>query len=151
MEAWKAFEAEQGSAAGIEKVERMMPIVSKKRRKVGDEGDMEEECTCIFWNRLISILITQIADWDMVFPDDERDHNPVSFKILEMAHKWKRAQVGGGDTSGLLRGLGAKVSTTESAKDEKEGSRIIAVRGGKFDLKVNAAKSIAQELAADQC
>ena len=31
-------------------------------------------------------------DWDMVFPDDEREANPASFKFLEMAHKWKRMQ-----------------------------------------------------------
>lgn len=28
----------------------------------------------------------------MVFPDDEREANPASFKFLEMAHKWKRMQ-----------------------------------------------------------
>ena len=37
----------------------------------------------------------------MVFPDDEREANPASFKFLEMAHKWKRMQATGG-TSSLL-------------------------------------------------
>lgn len=32
----------------------------------------------------------------MVFPDDEREANPASFKFLEMAHKWKRMQATGG-------------------------------------------------------
>ena len=32
----------------------------------------------------------------MVFPDDERESNPASFKLLEMARKWKMAQVAGG-------------------------------------------------------
>jgi crooked neck len=32
-------------------------------------------------------------DWDIVFPDDEREANPASFKFLEMAHKWKTAQI----------------------------------------------------------
>ena len=42
------------------------------------------------------------ADWDMVFPDDEREANPASFKFLEMAHKWKRAQATGGANANTL-------------------------------------------------
>ena len=58
----------------------------------------------------------------MVFADDERESNPVSFKILEMAHKWKKAQVTGGDTTGLLRGLGSKnfVASTSATEEREE-------------------------------
>lgn len=41
----------------------------------------------------------------MVFPDDEREANPASFKFLEMAHKWKQmqaAKVGSGGLGALL-------------------------------------------------
>ncbi|CAE7195865.1 unnamed protein product [Rhizoctonia solani] len=30
--------------------------------------------------------------WDILFADDERDANPTSFKLLQMAHAWKEAQ-----------------------------------------------------------
>lgn len=32
------------------------------------------------------------SDWDLVFKDDERESNPASFKLLQMAHAWKKAQ-----------------------------------------------------------
>ena len=84
----------------------MMPIVSRKRRMVGDNGDNEEECKCpfvLFFNPSPSLnkhqnnLLTFLppfsnTDWDMVFPDDERESNPASFKFLEIAHRWKRMQ-----------------------------------------------------------
>lgn len=35
-------------------------------------------------------------DWDMLFADDEREANPTSFKLLQMAHAWKNAQANTG-------------------------------------------------------
>lgn len=32
------------------------------------------------------------VDWDMVFPDDEREARPTSFKFLQTAHLWKQMQ-----------------------------------------------------------
>lgn len=43
----------------------------------------------------------RLADWDIVFPDDEREANPASFKFLQMAHKWKMAQASGGKLPAL--------------------------------------------------
>ena len=48
LESWKSFEQEHGTPADVEKVQAMMPIVSRKRRMVGDNGDNEEECKCPF-------------------------------------------------------------------------------------------------------
>jgi crooked neck len=95
----------------MEKVEGMMPIVSKKRRKVDEAGDMEEECAYnnlpITWNFTCSVDLLMMmtlgdADWDMVFADDERESNPASFKFLEMAHKWKKLQVTGSSAASTL-------------------------------------------------
>lgn len=47
----------------------------------------------------------------MVFPDDEREANPASFKFLEMAHKWKQMQAAKVGSSGL----GALLSASDSA------------------------------------
>ncbi|TDL16882.1 pre-mRNA-splicing factor CLF1 [Rickenella mellea] len=98
LEEWKKIEKQHGSAADMEKVEGMMPIVSKKRRKVDEAGDMEEEY------------------WDMVFADDERESNPASFKFLEMAHKWKKLQVTGSSAASTLL---APPKTTEPPLSDK--------------------------------
>ncbi|KAL5514901.1 CLF1 [Sanghuangporus baumii] len=101
LEGWKEFEQQHGTQADVDKVQAMMPIVSRKRRKVDELGDTMEEY------------------WDMVFPDDEREANPASFKFLEMAHKWKRMQAAGGGT-----GAGGSMlsSMFASAKDNAGGS-----------------------------
>lgn len=41
LEAWKAFEQKQASDEGVEKVQKLFPIVAKKRRVV---DEVEEEC-----------------------------------------------------------------------------------------------------------
>jgi crooked neck len=33
-----------------------------------------------------------ILDWDLVFPDDEKERNPGTFKLLQLAHAWKAKQ-----------------------------------------------------------
>ena len=45
LEGWKEFEQQHGTQADIDKVQAMMPIVSRKRRKVDEQGDQMEECT----------------------------------------------------------------------------------------------------------
>lgn len=100
----------------MQKVQNRFPIVAKKRRVV---DDVEEECMCPC---LISIVEDKLTDtpntidWDMAFPDDEREANPASFKFLEMAHKWKSA--GGG--AGLLAGLRGAHSNTEPPSAPRE-------------------------------
>ncbi|KAG8730208.1 NineTeen Complex (NTC) component [Ceratobasidium sp. 414] len=51
----------------------MMPQIIKRWRKSEESGALEEY-------------------WDMLFADDEREANPTSFKLLQMAHAWKNAQ-----------------------------------------------------------
>lgn len=61
----------------------------------------------------------------MVFPDDEREANPASFKFLEMAHKWKQMQAAKGGNSSLGALLSAPKSApalTENAEESKEDS-----------------------------
>jgi hypothetical protein len=56
-----------------------MPIVSRKRRKVDEAGDMEEECKF-----LLSYFISSFFLFDGI---------PKPFKLLKMAHKWKKQQL----------------------------------------------------------
>ncbi|KAF5348432.1 hypothetical protein D9757_012794 [Collybiopsis confluens] len=74
LEVWKSFESTHGTPEDLTKVERMMPIVSKKRHVDQETGQMVE-------------------DWDLVFADDERENNPASFKLLQMAYMWKSQQI----------------------------------------------------------
>ncbi|CCO36421.1 Pre-mRNA-splicing factor CLF1 [Rhizoctonia solani AG-1 IB] len=73
LEAWKAFEQEHGTEEQLKKVEGMMPQIIKRWRRGEGSGALEEY-------------------WDMLFADDEREANPTSFKLLQMAHAWKNAQ-----------------------------------------------------------
>jgi len=57
----------------LKEVEAMMPRVVKKRRKVDEDGSMEEY-------------------FDLIFADDEQQQNPASFKLLQLAHAWKAKQ-----------------------------------------------------------
>ncbi|QRW25632.1 pre-mRNA-splicing factor CLF1 [Rhizoctonia solani] len=42
--------------------------------------------------------LKKVEDWDMLFADDEREANPTSFKLLQMAHAWKNAQAAQSDS-----------------------------------------------------
>ena len=101
----------------------MMPIVSRKRRTVDDAGDMVEECKS---NCRDKAHVTDIhLDWDMVFPDDEREANPASFKFLEMAHKWKQMQAakggsGGGGGLGAMLAAASKSTSVSAAAETRE-------------------------------
>ncbi len=62
----------------------------------------------------------------MAFPDDEREANPASFKFLEMAHKWKRAQAAGDGGPSALSGLhvsGAGQSSTEVSSEPRQQAK----------------------------
>ncbi|KAJ3510460.1 hypothetical protein NLJ89_g4661 [Agrocybe chaxingu] len=76
LEVWKIFEEKHGTAEDVAKVERMMPIFTKRRHVDRETGQLVE-------------------DWDRVFPDDERENNPASFKFLQLARAWKQSQVAG--------------------------------------------------------
>ncbi|CED82784.1 pre-mrna-splicing factor clf1 [Phaffia rhodozyma] len=74
LEAWKEFEKFHGTPEELKAVEEKMPRVVKKWKKLEEANGALEEY------------------WDMIFPDDEREANPASFKVLQMAHAWKQAQ-----------------------------------------------------------
>ena len=67
LEAWREFERSHGSQADVDKVQAMFPIVTRKQRKVDEDGDMEEQCTCRLIFRFIAFADTksaiQIGTW----------------------------------------------------------------------------------------
>ncbi|KAF9530816.1 hypothetical protein CPB83DRAFT_850367 [Crepidotus variabilis] len=69
LEVWKTFEEQSGTPEDVAKVEGMKPIISKRRRVDQENGQMVEEHV-------------------FVFPDDEKESNPTSFKFLQIAHAW---------------------------------------------------------------
>jgi len=72
LQAWKAFEVEHGASDDVAKVQAMMPYPANRPQTEAPGADD--------------------SGWDYIFPDDERDANPTSFKFLQMAHAWKMAQ-----------------------------------------------------------
>ncbi|KAG8785197.1 NineTeen Complex (NTC) component [Ceratobasidium sp. 428] len=92
LESWKAFETEHGTEEHVAKVQAMMPQIIKRWRKSDESGALEEY-------------------WDMLFADDEREANPTSFKLLQMAHAWKNAQA-------AVR----EDSDSDEEEDEEEGN-----------------------------
>ncbi|KAI9626138.1 hypothetical protein H4Q26_015884 [Puccinia striiformis f. sp. tritici PST-130] len=73
LDHWKLLETEIGDSVALSKVEGMMPKPMRRWRKLDDTGDKEEY-------------------WDLVFPDDEKERNPGTFKLLQLAHAWKAKQ-----------------------------------------------------------
>ncbi|PLW18900.1 hypothetical protein PCASD_22035 [Puccinia coronata f. sp. avenae] len=73
LDHWKLLETEIGDEEALSRVEAMMPKPMRRWRKLDDTGDKEEY-------------------WDLVFPDDEKERNPGTFKLLQLAHAWKAKQ-----------------------------------------------------------
>ena len=63
-----------------------------------------------------------MADYDYIFPDDEREANPTSFKFLQTAHAWAAARKAGeaGGDAGSGGGGGGALSrfTVHTDKDD---------------------------------
>ena len=74
LQAWKAFEAANGSKEDQERVAEMMPRRVKKRRKLDDES------------------FEEYLDW--IFPKDD-EGVPKLGRLMEMAQKWKTEQANG--------------------------------------------------------
>ena len=103
LEAWKAFEQVHGSDSDVAKVQGMMPIVGRKQHVDKETGQVVE-------GQRFTLCITlladgSIADWELVFADDEREANPRSFKFLQMAHAWKQSQAKKTGGSTILSGF----------------------------------------------
>jgi crooked neck len=94
LEAWKSFEETHGTAEDVAKVVEKMPKVMKKWRQApGGQG--LEECRWSSNRPTPGYTLTLeaiVVDWDMVFPDDEREANPASFKFFQAAQEWSRTQ-----------------------------------------------------------
>ena len=56
----------------------------------------------------------QIIDWDLAFPDDERDANPATFKFFQAAQSWQKAAAGTGG------GLSYDMPDSDDEDDENE-------------------------------
>ena len=72
----------------------MKPIISKRRRVDQENGQMVEGK--FFRKDFQSFLGAHsplfFLEHVFVFPDDEKESNPTSFKFLQIAHAWKEAQ-----------------------------------------------------------
>jgi crooked neck len=84
LENWLRFESsELGDSEERTKVEAKLPKRVKKRRRtkvVNQESGQEVTDENAGWEEY----------YDYLFPDDEKDQQKKSLKILELAHKWKK-------------------------------------------------------------
>lgn len=68
----------------------------------------------------------------MVFPDDEREANPATFKFLAMAHKWKMQQQSGADSQstfdGFARGTDFDEDDDEDDQDDASSQKVVMGR-----------------------
>lgn len=85
LEAWKTFEEQHGTEEDLARVQEMMPTTRKRWRKAEDGSGQLEECE---WIVVVPLDIADTPDWDLAFPDDERDANPASYKFFKAAQEW---------------------------------------------------------------
>jgi crooked neck len=84
LDAWRVLEKAEGDAKSVADMEAKMPRRIKRKRMREDEDGNE-----LGWEEY----------FDYQFPDDEATGGAAaSFKILEMAAKWKEQQQKGGDS-----------------------------------------------------
>ena len=79
LEDWLAFEREQGDQEKIAYVEAKQPQRIKKKRQIRTEDGTEAG-----WEEY----------YEYVFPDEKK--GAPNLKILQMAHKWKKAKTDNG-------------------------------------------------------
>ncbi|CAH7687238.1 hypothetical protein BY996DRAFT_6434315 [Phakopsora pachyrhizi] len=94
LDHWKLLEAEVGDEASLANVEAKMPKPMRRWRKVEETGDKEEY-------------------WDLVFPDDEKERNPGTFKLLQLAHAWKAKQQEQNNSTNSLNGTEKQLAEEE--------------------------------------
>jgi crooked neck len=77
-----------------------------------------------------------VVEPERVFPDDERESHPTSFKFLQMAHAWKNAQskkttTGGSEKAPVLSGFtAASRSMGDASAEEDARSDVASSHGG---------------------
>ena len=97
MEAWKSFEEQNGTATTQARVQELQPNTRKRWRKAEDGSGALEEY------------------WDLVFPDDEKEANPATFKFFQAAQNWAAQKGAGGGLSYDMP------SDDEDEEDEEDG------------------------------
>ena len=99
-------------------MQEMMPTTRKRWRKAEDGSGQLEECKCC---RVVCVSGSHDTDWDLAFPDDERDANPASYKFFKAAQEWA-AQRGqeAGPAAAPTTGFGGLSYEMDSDSDDDE-------------------------------
>lgn len=125
----------------------MMPIQAKVRHVDQETGQMVEGMYFSLFSTRNPLSRTSthraylFLDWDFVFPDDEREANPTSFKFMQMAHAWKQAQARSG-AGGAPPGFAASsAQNDDDDEDDEEESSSEEEQDEKDDKKDDVASS----------
>jgi len=97
----------------------MMPTTRKKWRKAEDGNGALEECTSDFTLNDLGSRLASHLDWDLAFPDDERDANPTTFKFFQAAQAWAAQRGAAGAGGGLSYDM--PDSDEEDEEDGEDG------------------------------
>ena len=118
----------------------MMPTTRKRWRKAEDGSGELEECTSLLHVpcsrpalRLLATITNSVLDWDLAFPDDEREANPASYNFFRAAQDWAAKKAAGG-------GLSYDMASDSESEDEDEDAEMEAdaVDGVDVDAAVEA-------------
>lgn len=101
----------------------MKPVVTKRRIVDPETGQTVEGMSSV--RSRVNTHLKIRLDWDLVFQDDEKESNPISFKFLQMAHahakkaaEAKKAGEGGGGA--VLAGFAPASSATSKPQPMDE-------------------------------
>jgi crooked neck len=100
LEAWKTFEEQHGTETTQARVQELQPTTRKRWRKAEDGSGALEEY------------------WDLVFPDDEKEANPATFKFFQAAQNWAAQKGAGG---GLSYDMPSDEEDEEDEDEEESG------------------------------
>ena len=78
----------------------MMPTTRMRWRKAQDGSGELEECTSS--PHPPGRRADRLVDWDISFPDDEREANPASYNFFKAAQDWAAKRTGGVAAGGGL-------------------------------------------------
>ena len=122
LEVWKTFEQNYGSEETVAKVQAMMPFPAKKQIEDPETGQMVEgthpfPCASFEEQYLIKCDLKRV-EWHLVFPDDEKEKNPTSFKFLQMAHAWKKQK----EQAGTGKALSGFIAAAKKQDEEEDDS-----------------------------
>jgi crooked neck len=116
LEAWKTFEEQHGTEEELAKVQEMMPTTRKRWRKAEDGSGQLEECK----SERSTLSATLKVDWDLAFPDDERDANPASYKFFKAAQEWAATRSQEAGAAAPTTGFGGLSYDMDSDSDDSD-------------------------------